>query len=529
MHQAVLADEKQCVLDMKTPSSWNDSRVVGGNWGGFVNNNTCAQALETYLYALAKNANKTGEIFLNITQQKACLSSTNMTEKGVFTCGIERLISGRGGCSDYSVEDVVNEQATQLQNLNQGCNEECSSCLKRWEQMDFSIEEEADICRFSVLVSLTSRRASDMEWIDSIYTCLGDGIPLADEGKQEKKITLTKDLEIVAGGVGAISIAVAILCLIFFKKRAKTRPSKEIIYEGENSCWEQSSSIKISVREVHQATDNLSATNFIGQGIAGKVYKGILWNGEAVAVKHILNEGHMETFVREVRSLSHVKHPNLVQLLGHCDGEDESFLVYQLCHNGNLSEWLFGKHRLLSWIRRVEIALDCGRGLWFLHTYPEGCIVHRDVKPTNILLGSNFEAKLSDFGLSKVISMGFSHVSSEVRGTFGYVDPEYQKDRHVHSSTDVYSFGVVLLQLLSGQRVINLEVTRPVPLSKKAKNLIKGGDITEFADPKLNGEYSFEGFEMILKLALCCIGVKHQRPSMERVVSLLEEAHRISA
>ncbi|XP_042065704.1 probable receptor-like protein kinase At5g18500 [Salvia splendens] len=521
MHHAALADENQCVVDMKTPSSWNDSR---GNWGGFVNNNTCAQALETYLYASAKNANKTGEIFLNITQQKACLSSANI-------CGIERLTSGRGGCSDYSVEDVVNEQATQLQSLDQGCNEACSSCLKRWEQMDFSIEEEADICRFSVLVSVISRRLSDMEWIDSIFTCLGDGIPLgaADEGKQEKKMSFTKDLEIVAGGV----VAIAILCVIFFffflKKRTKTRPSKEI-YEGENSCWEQSSSMKMTVREVYEATDNLSAANFIGQGIAGKVYKGIMWKGEAVAVKHILNEGHMETFVREVRSLSHVKHPNLVQLLGHCDGEDESFLVYQLCQNGNLSEWLFGKHRLLSWIRRVEIALDCARGLWFLHTYPQGCIVHRDIKPTNILLGSKFEGKLSDFGLSKVISMGVSHVSSEVRGTFGYVDPEYQKDRQVQSSTDVYSFGVVLLQLVSGQRVINLEVTTPVALSKKAKTLIRkgGGDITEFADPKLNGDYCLDAFHMILKLALSCIGVKHQRPSMETVVTLLQEARRIS-
>lgn len=95
------------------------------------------------------------------------------------------------------------------------------------------------------------------------------------------------------------------------------------------------------------------------------------------------------------------------------------------------------------------------------------------LQPTNILLGSNFEAKLSDFGLSKVITMGFSHVSSEVRGTFGYVDPEYQKNRHVHPSTDVYSFGVVLLQLLSGQRVINLEVTRPMPLSKMVMHFLQ--------------------------------------------------------
>lgn len=125
--------------------------------------------------------------------------------------------------------------------------------------------------------------------------------------------------------------------------------------------------------------------------------------------------------------------------------------------------------------------------------------------------------------------MGFSHVSSEVRGTFGYVDPEYQKDGQVQSSTDVYSFGVVLLQLLSGQRVINLQVTTPVPLSKKARNLIRKGDhITQFADPKLNGDYCLEAFHIIFNLALSCIGVKHQRPSMQTVVTLLHQARLIS-
>ncbi|GMP82818.1 hypothetical protein CsSME_00036962 [Camellia sinensis var. sinensis] len=102
-----------------------------------------------------------------------------------------------------------------------------------------------------------------------------------------------------------------------------------------------------------------------------KVYKGILSNGQHVAVKHILNDGQMETFVREVRSLSHVRHPNLVALLGHCEGEDECFLVYELCHKGNLSG--------------LEIAVDCARGLWFLHTYPEGAIIHRDIKVGSIL------------------------------------------------------------------------------------------------------------------------------------------------
>lgn len=137
----------------------------------------------------------------------------------------------------------------------------------------------------------------------------------------------------------------------------------------------------------------------------------------------------------------------------------------------------------------MHIAIDCARGLWFLHTYPGGSIVHRDIKvlsiimckflftffsidgakllqPTNILICADFQAKLSDFGLSKVMNMGQSFVSSEVRGTFGYVDPEYQQNRHVNSSGDVYSFGIVLLQILSGQRVINMDMQRPMHLNK---------------------------------------------------------------
>ncbi|KAL0334192.1 UNVERIFIED_CONTAM: putative receptor-like protein kinase [Sesamum angustifolium] len=260
------------------------------------------------------------------------------------------------------------------------------------------IRKEDDVCRFSVLILLTSRRVNEIGWIKSIYTCLGNGDLIARDGSFSK----------------------------------------------------EPSSVEISLREVLLATNNLSASNFIGQ----------------------VNRS-----------------PNLDPTAGY-------------------------RNRLRQ-------------GLCFSPYISDGCIVHRDVKPTNILLGTNFRAKLSDFGLSKVICMGLSYVSSEVRGTFGYVDPEYQKNRHVHSSTDVYSFGIVLLQLLSGQRVINLEATRPIPLTKMA-NLGRGGDVTEFADPKLNGEYSVEGFRVMFRLALSCTGLKQHRPSMEKVVAVLEKARRVS-
>ncbi|KAJ4830040.1 hypothetical protein Tsubulata_027702, partial [Turnera subulata] len=250
-------------------------------------------------------------------------------------------------------------------------------------------------------------------------------------------------------------------------------------------------STKIDTREWPQTIVQCLARQ---NGFAGNVYRGILSNGSHVAVKHIVKDKQAaETFVRE---------------------GDEYFLVYELCHNGNLSEWLYaGKDRILSWPQRLQIAIDSAWGLWFLHSYPEGCIVHRDIKPTNILIDTEFQAKLADFGLSKVMDVGQSYVSSEVRGTFGYVDPEYQRNHHVNAKGDVYSFGIVLLQLISGQR---------------AKVLARGGKVTEFADPKLNGEYSVEAFDLVMKLALTCTGPKQERPSMDQVILRLKKALNIS-
>ncbi|KAI3954129.1 hypothetical protein MKW98_017953, partial [Papaver atlanticum] len=330
---------------------------------------------------------------------------------------------------------------------------------------------------------------------------------------------------VLLGGLLCIVVLIVVAACMLWKRLNKPNmlpgkavtPAKELP-EIPGGCQ------RIPVKEIMSATNNLNELNFIGQGTAGKVYKGVLSNGRKIAVKHIVNEANVETFVREVTSLSHVKHPNLVSLLGYCKEEDECFLVYELCPNGNLSEWLFGKDKVLSWIQRLEIAIDCARGLWFLHTYLEGSIIHRDIKPTNILLGTKFEARLSDFGLSKVIDAGQSYVSSEVRGTVGYVDPEYQRNHRVNAAGDVYSFGIVLLQLLSGKRVINLNLKRPMALDKMAKFITKGGNIAEFADPKMNGEYSNEAFNLILKLALSCTAQKQQRPSMEQVAIRLENA-----
>ncbi|KAM3203605.1 putative LRR receptor-like serine/threonine-protein kinase [Capsicum annuum] len=411
-----------------------------------------------------------------------------------------------------------------------GLTKGCNKCLRTWREIakNDTTELEDDICRFSMLILLTSQRVSDESWVDKIFHCLGDNsLPLAfaDEcGNETRRRTKFKtDLWILIGGVVGMVLVIIVALWILSKRKVEVKPSNGR-YISDEFYSEESTYRRLSLKEIYSATDNLSMSNFIGQGLAGKVYKGILADRKHVAVKHIIKDEQMETFVREVTSLWHIKHPNLVSLLGHYDGPNECFLVYELRHNGNISEWLFGKSKYHLWRRGLEIALDCARGLLFLHSLPEGSIVHRDIKPANILLSASFEAKLSDFGLSKIISIGHSYASSEVRGTFGYVDPEYHKNRHVNTYGDVYSFGIVLLQLLSGQRVINVDLKKPMPLNKMAKNLTKGGNIKKIADPKLEGKFSMVAFELVFKLALSSIGLKKQTPSMEQVVIKLEEA-----
>ncbi|OMO78195.1 hypothetical protein CCACVL1_14585 [Corchorus capsularis] len=439
------APTSNCILDIKNSSYTEESNCDLGNWGGFINNSCCGGAFEEYLYALGKQANLTKAIYLNSTEQSICLTSMERFEKNILDCGIQQLTSGYGGCSDYTVEDVVGKLGDRLRNLQEDCKELgtdsrqqdhfCGTCSRRWEEISGSSDyehdstsDEVDVCRFAVLISMISYRINDEKWVYPVFHCLrAQALPLG--------------LWILIGVLVGAVLIIATAIWIFFRKRKVESLPVEKDGKIEVSVSEQSGSLKISMRELNLATNHFNPSNFIGQGIAGKVYKGLLSNGVPIAVKHIINDGQIETFVREVRSLSHIKHPNLVALLGYCENEDECFLVYELCHHGNLAEWLYGKDKVLSWTQRLKIAIDSAKGLWFLHTYPEGRIIHRDIKPTNILITDKFRAKLADFGLSKVMDIGQSYVSSEVRGTFGYVDPEYRRNHHVNASGDVYSFG----------------------------------------------------------------------------------------
>ncbi|CAN1187512.1 Receptor-like protein kinase THESEUS 1 [Linum perenne] len=571
LQNPLLISAQSCILDFNPiTTSCNGSE---SSWGGFVDGgNCCESSFDDYLFGLAKWASESGQIFLNSSDQTSCLN-----DKNLGSCGFDRLTSesgGNGECSGYTVADVALKLDSELESMYENCNFTsgggCGRCFEKWGEIGQSLNHgsklEADVCRFAVLITLTSNWVGSRDRVQEVYDCLSQdsssNYGSGGGGGHRTSSKMIKNILIVSISVGGFAAIIVVLLWIMSGRKAQAAGTSakagSFSKASQDMKFKQPNNLKVSIKEIYSATNHLDESNYIGQGIAGKVYKGTMSDGQAVAVKHIVNDGHVETFVREVTSLSHVRHPNLVALIGCCKHEDEYFLVYELCQNGNLSEWLYGKERNLSWIQRLETAIDCARGLWFLHTYPSGSIVHRDIKasafflfsksfivrafcsfhhvifdsddqqPTNILLDIDFRAKLSDFGLSKVMNLGQSFVSSEVRGTFGYVDPEYQRNHHVNAKGDVYSFGIVLMQLLSGQKVINMNHNRHMQLNKKASFLAANGKVAEFADPKLNGEYSLEAFELVFKLAISCSGRKQDRPTMETVVTKLEKALKIS-
>ncbi|XP_006650809.2 receptor-like cytoplasmic kinase 176 isoform X2 [Oryza brachyantha] len=304
----------------------------------------------------------------------------------------------------------------------------------------------------------------------------------------------------------------------------------------------QSANVKIfSFTDLRVATRNFRPDSVLGEGGFGSVYKGWIdentlsackpGTGIAVAVKRLNQEslqGHRE-WLAEVNYLGQFCHPNLVKLFGYCLEDEHRLLVYEFMPRGSLENHLFrrGSHfQPLSWNLRMKVALGAAKGLAYLHS-SEAKVIYRDFKTSNILLDTDYSAKLSDFGLAKDGPVGEkSHVSTRVMGTYGYAAPEYLSTGHLTPKSDVYSFGVVLLEMMSGRRAIDknrpqgehnlVEWARPY-LTHKRK-------IFRVLDTRLEGQYSHVGAQTVATLALECLSYETKmRPSMDAVVTILEE------
>ncbi|PKI41261.1 probable receptor-like protein kinase At2g23200 [Punica granatum] len=297
--------------------------------------------------------------------------------------------------------------------------------------------------------------------------------------------------------------------------------------------------LKISLSEILFATNNFDSKLMIGRGGFGNVYRATLRNGTQVAVKRSepgSSQGLME-FQREIIVLSKIRHRHLVSLIGYCAEKSEMILVYEFMEKGTLREHLYNtdlpvqKNKdlpVLPWKQRLEICIGAAQGLQYLHEGAANGIIHRDVKSTNILLDGNYVAKVADFGLSKLSSslLDQSQMSTGLKGTFGYLDPEYLKTQQMTEKSDVYAFGVVLLEVLCARPPIdNMLPREQMNLAEWGTANFQKGTLEKIVDPLMSGQINPNSLRKFGETAEKCLKEDDQeRPSMADVLWDLQYA-----
>ncbi|KAF5803166.1 putative protein kinase RLK-Pelle-LRR-VIII-1 family [Helianthus annuus] len=337
---------------------------------------------------------------------------------------------------------------------------------------------------------------------------------------------------VIIGGSAGVCVILLLLFIVglhayHHKRRAKRSTKMNSPFaswdpdKGSDGCPELKGITYFPFEELNTCTNNFTTTN-IGSGGYGMVYRGTLPNGQFVAIKRAKGRPTKvgTEFKTEIELLSRVHHKNLVSLVGFCFDEGEQMLVYEYIVNGSLKDSLSGRSGIrLDWIRRLQIILGAARGLQYLHDHADPPIIHRDVKSTNILLDGHLNAKVSDFGLSKPLrDADRTHVTTCVKGTLGYIDPEYYMTQQLTEKSDVYSFGVVMLELITARN--------PVHKGKHIVRVVKESmdrNLRELLDPAIGLSTQLQGLERFIDVALRCVEeTGNQRPKMSEVVKEIE-------
>ncbi|CAL4931978.1 unnamed protein product [Urochloa decumbens] len=323
-----------------------------------------------------------------------------------------------------------------------------------------------------------------------------------------------------------LAIAAAIVAAIWLRRRAALADTLEE--------WELDHPHRFPYRELYKATKGFKNSELLGAGGFGQVYKGVLRrSGDVVAIKRISNNGTqgMREFVAEVASLGRMRHRNLVELRGWCKRGRDLLLVYEFMPNGSLDAHLFGFGRAgeparpppppLSWEQRVGILRGVASGLVYLHEEREQVVVHRDVKPSNVLLGADMAPRLGDFGLARLYEHGADPATTRVVGTLGYMSPEIVVTGRATAATDVFAFGVLLLEVACGCRPI--DPATGASLVRWVRELGVKGDLVHAVDGSLEGCYDVEEAKLVLWLGLVCSQTRPEaRPSMRQVCQYLD-------
>lgn len=290
-------------------------------------------------------------------------------------------------------------------------------------------------------------------------------------------------------------------------------------------------SIHLSVSQIMKATQNFSPSLKLGEGGFGTVYKAVLPDGQTVAVKRAKKEHFSslrDEFSNEVELLTKIDHRNLVKLLGYAEKGNERIIITEYVPNGTLREHLDGQHgKILDFNQRIEIAIDVAHALTYLHLYAEKPIIHRDVKSSNIMLTESFRAKVSDFGFARVgpTEAEQSHILTKVKGTAGYLDPEYLKTYKLTPKSDVFSFGILLIEIVSARRPVEMKRIVDERITVRwAFKKYNEGNVMAILDSQLKEPVNGKVAMKMLGLAFeCAAPTRADRPDMKEVGEQLWE------
>ncbi|KAJ0242027.1 L-type lectin-domain containing receptor kinase IX.2 [Hirschfeldia incana] len=362
-----------------------------------------------------------------------------------------------------------------------------------------------------------------------------------DPEKADNKTGLI--IGIAVTGVVLVTFLVITTVVVWSRKQRK-RNTREITTMVSSSIDEdlekEAGPRKFSFKDLVSATDGFSHQRKLGEGGFGAVYSGNLKEiNMMVAVKKLScgsRQGKKE-FLNEVRVISKLRHRNLVQLVGWCNEESEFLLIYELMPNGGLNSHLFGKREeILSWDTRYKIALGLASAILYLHEEWDQCVLHRDIKASNIMLDGDFNVKLGDFGLARVMSHKLDSHKTGLAGTFGYMAPEYVMTGCASKESDMYSFGIVLLEIVTGRKSLERSkedeeeegnsddddekslVEKVWELYGRREELLSSG-----VDERLGDDFNIEEAECLLVLGLWCGHPdKSSRPSIKQAIQVMK-------
>nr|XP_043617709.1 L-type lectin-domain containing receptor kinase IX.1-like [Erigeron canadensis] len=305
-------------------------------------------------------------------------------------------------------------------------------------------------------------------------------------------------------------------------KRPEVRNHKKLTKEFKQGTGPK----EFSYSEILQATTHFAETNKLGEGGFGGVYKGFLKDPKTyIAVKRVskTSQQGIREYTAEVEIISQLRHKNLVELKGWCHEKSELLLIYEFMENGSLDLHLFKQKSWLTWEKRKKIVHGLASALFYLHEGCKKCNLHRDIKSSNVMLDSNFDAKLGDFGLAKLVDHEKGSQATIVAGTHGYMAPEYASTGTPSKESDVYSFGVVALEIACGRKPFEYKADeeRPVILVEWVRDLYETGNILRAVDPSI-GSYNKEQIERLMIVGLWCAHpLADQWLSMEQAIQIL--------